>query len=136
MLQTVKVPTTDLTKGMFVSGLDRDWLGTPFLTQGFLLKTETDVERVRDYCDFVWIDIQKCVYVSANLQRMAQGERQRVSMTEIFKGRELKAYADQAEWKEEHPRATKALATLLTDITDIFDKAAAVSYTHLRAHET
>jgi len=124
MLQTVKVPTSDLTKGMFVSGLDRDWLGTPFLTQGFLLQSESDIERVRDYCEYVWVDIHKCVYVSAKLQRRAQGERPRVPLTEIFKGRELQAYADEVEWKEEHPRATAALNTLLHDITDIFDKAA------------
>ncbi|KAA1194282.1 HD-GYP domain-containing protein [Pseudohalioglobus sediminis] len=124
MLQTVKVPTTDLTKGMFVSGLDRDWLGTPFLTQGFLLQSDSDIERVRDYCEYVWVDIHKCVYVSAKLQRRAQGERPRVPLPEIFKGRTLQVYSDQAEWKEEHPRATRALNSLLHDITDIFDKAA------------
>lgn len=124
MLQTVKVPATDLTKGMFISGLDRDWLGTPFLTQGFLLQSDTDIERVRDYCDYVWVDIHKCVYVSATLQRRAQGQRPRVPMTEIFKGRSLQTYTDEVDWKEEHPRATKALTTLLHDITDIFDKAA------------
>ncbi len=124
MLQTVKVPTTDLTKGMFVSGLDRDWLGTPFLTQGFLLQSDSDIERVRDYCEYVWVDIHKCVYVSAKLQRRAQGERPRVPLPEIFKGRTLQVYSDQAEWKEEHPRANRALNSLLHDITDIFDKAA------------
>ncbi|RLQ21642.1 DUF3391 domain-containing protein [Seongchinamella sediminis] len=124
MLQTVKVPTTDLTKGMFISGLDREWLGTPFVTQGFLLETDDDIQRVRDFCEHVWVDVHKCVYISAKLARHANGERRRIPLPEIFRGRELKAYSDQAEWKEEHPRASRALDTLLDDITDIFDQVA------------
>ncbi|MEP4146522.1 MAG: HD-GYP domain-containing protein [Halioglobus sp.] len=124
MLQTVKVPTSDLSKGMFISGLDRDWLGTPFLTQGFLLESDEDISRVRDYCEHVWIDVHKCVHISATLARHAKGERDRVPLPEIFKGRDLHNYAEETAWKDEHPRASKALDTLLDDITDIFDKAA------------
>ncbi len=124
MLQTVKVPTSDLTKGMFVSGLDRDWLGTPFLTQGFLLESDEDIQRVRDYCEHVWVDVHKCVYISAKLARHANGERPRIPLPEIFKGRDLHTYADEAAWKDEHPRASRALDTLLDDITDIFDQVA------------
>ncbi len=124
MLQTVKVPTTDLTRGMFISSLDRPWLGTPFLTQGFLIRNDEDIERVRDYCEYVWVDVRKCVYVSENLARRAQGERPRKSMKDIFQGRELEHYNDEVPWKEEHPRASKALTALLDDITAIFDTAA------------
>ncbi len=124
MLQTVKVPTSDLSKGMFVSGLDRDWLGTPFLTQGFLLESDDDISRVRDYCEHVWIDIHKCVYVSSALARHAKGERPRIPMPEIFKDRDLNDYGEETAWKDEHPRASKALDNLLNDITDIFDQAA------------
>lgn len=124
MLQTVKVPTSDLSKGMFISGLDRDWLGTPFLTQGFLLESDADISRVRDYCEHVWVDVHKCVHISATLARHAKGERTRVPLPEIFKGRDLNDYAEETAWKDEHPRASKALDNLLNDITDIFDEAA------------
>ena len=56
MLQTVKVHISDLTVGMFISGLDRPWLNTPFYTQGFLLECEEDIHKVREYCDFVYVD--------------------------------------------------------------------------------
>ena len=124
MLQTVKVPTSDLSRGMFISGLDRDWLGTPFLTQGFLLESEDDIFRVREYCEHVWIDVHKCVHISAKLARYAKGERARIPLPEIFQGRDLHDYDDETAWKDEHPRASKALDTLLDDITEIFDKAA------------
>ena len=37
MLKTLKIPTSDLSIGMYVSALDRPWLETPFITQGFTL---------------------------------------------------------------------------------------------------
>ena len=33
MLNTLRVKTNDLYIGLFVCGLDRPWLSTPFLTQ-------------------------------------------------------------------------------------------------------
>ena len=45
--------------GMFVSRLDRDWLGTPFPFQGFHVKTDDDIELLSMYCTFVWIDVEK-----------------------------------------------------------------------------
>ena len=46
MLQTLKVNTTDLAVGMYVSGLDRPWLGTPFVIQGFCVENADEIERV------------------------------------------------------------------------------------------
>ena len=34
----IKVFTGDLTTGMYVCGLDRPWLETPFLLQGFQIE--------------------------------------------------------------------------------------------------
>ena len=46
----IKVPTSDLKIGMFVAELDRPWLDTPFLIQGFLIDDITDIARLRLYC--------------------------------------------------------------------------------------
>lgn len=124
MLQTVKVPTQDLSTGMFVSRLDRPWLGTPFLTQGFLIHNDEDIERVREYCEHVWVDVRKSVHITEALARRAQLETPRKSMRDIFMGRDLSDYADEIAWKDEHPRAGKALDTLLADITGLFDTVA------------
>ncbi len=89
MLQTLKVNTNDLTTGMFVSGLDRPWLGTPFLTQGFLLESDNDISRVRDFFSFVYIDTHKSRYISPTLGREAGrgigNERPRIPVSTIFK---------------------------------------------------
>lgn len=51
-----KIHASELNVGMWVSRLDRDWLETPFLLQGFLLETPEDIETVQNLCEFVWID--------------------------------------------------------------------------------
>ncbi len=51
-----KIPIHDLIPGMYVSRLDRPWIGTPFPIQGFHIKTESDVEELQRYCQYVYID--------------------------------------------------------------------------------
>ena len=55
--KTIKVHVSELRVGMFVSELDRPWLETPFLLQGFELKTAQDVRAVQDVCEFVYVDV-------------------------------------------------------------------------------
>ena len=47
MLHTLKVQTKDLAVGMYVSGLDRPWLETPFMIQGFCLESMEEIDRIR-----------------------------------------------------------------------------------------
>ena len=54
-----KIDVKDLQVGMYVSELDRPWLETNFLFQGFELKTENDIETVQQHCDYVYIDAAK-----------------------------------------------------------------------------
>ena len=55
----IKVPTSDLKIGMFVAELDRPWLDTPFLIQGFLIDDITDIARLRLYCQYVYADTRR-----------------------------------------------------------------------------
>ncbi len=41
---------------MFVSDLDRSWLDTPFLPQGFLIESNEQIKQLQEYCKFVLID--------------------------------------------------------------------------------
>lgn len=54
--QTVKIHISELKIGMFVSKLDRPWLDTPFLMQGFVIETLDDIDAVSQYSQYVWID--------------------------------------------------------------------------------
>jgi HD-GYP domain-containing protein (c-di-GMP phosphodiesterase class II) len=53
---TTKVFTTDLKVGMFVADLDRPWVDTPFLLQGFLIEDEEQIAALRTHCEYVIID--------------------------------------------------------------------------------
>lgn len=48
-----------LEKGMFVSRLDRDWVGTPFPFQGFYITGDDDLELLGLYCTSVFVDMKK-----------------------------------------------------------------------------
>ena len=60
-----KIDVTDLEMGMYVSELDRPWLETPFMFQGFELINEDQVSEIRKHCAYVFIDIEKGIDVSA-----------------------------------------------------------------------
>jgi len=60
-LQSKKVYVQDLQPGMYVSGLDRPWLDTPFSLQGFMIRNLSEVKKLGFYCDYVYIDTSKSI---------------------------------------------------------------------------
>jgi len=54
-----KVRVDELQFGMYVSKLDRPWIETPFLLQGFLLREPDQLETLRRYCKEVYIDVER-----------------------------------------------------------------------------
>ena len=51
-----KVSVDELQLGMYVSELDRPWLDTPFLFQGFPILSQQELLQVQNCCDFVFVD--------------------------------------------------------------------------------
>lgn len=51
-----KVNVGDLQNGMYVTELDRPWVGTPFMFQGFLIETDEELEQLKSLCIFVIVD--------------------------------------------------------------------------------
>ncbi len=54
-----EVAVLQVQKGMYISRLDRPWKGTCFPLQGFLVKTDEDIEKLCLYCEIVYIDVYK-----------------------------------------------------------------------------
>ena len=54
-----KVAVKDLHFGMYVFELDRPWTETPFMFQGFTLRTEQQLDVLRKYCEFVHVDQER-----------------------------------------------------------------------------
>ncbi|CAG1021452.1 partial Cyclic di-GMP phosphodiesterase, partial [Patescibacteria group bacterium] len=55
----VQVPVENLTLGMYVTELDRPWVDSPFLFQGFEIRTEKELEAIQDVCNYVYVDVTK-----------------------------------------------------------------------------
>src|SRR5690242_12435863 len=51
-----KIYANDLKVGMFVADLDRPWVDTPFLLQGFLIENDEQIHALRKHCEWVIVD--------------------------------------------------------------------------------
>ncbi|MDE3011275.1 MAG: DUF3391 domain-containing protein, partial [Pseudomonadota bacterium] len=58
-LQLVRVEVGELVQGMYIASLDRPWLGSPFLLEGFLLDEVADLEKLQALCGHVMVDITR-----------------------------------------------------------------------------
>jgi HD-GYP domain-containing protein (c-di-GMP phosphodiesterase class II) len=65
----------ELTVGMFVSALDRPWLDTPFLLQGFLIEDEQTLTQLRQTCTKVTVDLRRSAINDADCPALV-GEAQ------------------------------------------------------------
>ena len=109
-----RLAVAELRPGMFVSRLDRDWLGTPFPIQGFHLDSQDDIDLVARYCRFVYIDVQA----------QAPGPRRALLTLEgsLVGGTPLRRvlpYPVRASVREELPRAIAAQDEVLKLAADI-----------------
>jgi HD-GYP domain-containing protein (c-di-GMP phosphodiesterase class II) len=62
----------ELTVGMFVSALDRPWLDTPFLLQGFLIEDEQTLAQLRQTCRKVTVDLRRSAVNDADHQEASR----------------------------------------------------------------
>jgi len=70
-----KIETSGLEFGMYVVRLDRAWLETPFIFHRFHIDEQQQIEQLREYCDFVYIDPEMSKE-SANTPKIEQTEDQ------------------------------------------------------------
>lgn len=56
---TIKVTVKELQSGMYVSELDRPWLETPYPIQGILIESQNDIDILKQYCAYVYVDIDR-----------------------------------------------------------------------------
>ena len=54
-----KLEISDLEKGMFVSELDRPWIESPFLFQGFRITNQDELDKLAEICEYVLVDVDK-----------------------------------------------------------------------------
>ena len=61
---SVKTAVSQLQVGMYISRLDKPWLETPFLVQGFYISSDDDLAEVAKYCEYVYVDTLRQKWVA------------------------------------------------------------------------
>ena len=56
MSERKRVEVANLALGMYVAELDRPWIESPFLFQGFKIESDDDLKQLREVCAWVMVD--------------------------------------------------------------------------------
>lgn len=64
-----QIDIAHLKQGMYVADLDRPWLESPFLFQGFLIVSDEDLQTLKSLCSHVFIDLEKGDDADASVER-------------------------------------------------------------------
>ncbi|RCS57523.1 HD-GYP domain-containing protein [Parvibium lacunae] len=79
---------------MFVAELDRPWLDTPFLLQGFVLDDVAQLEMLRKYCRVVYIDRTRSLPESVQHLPIQPAERNLPEQAPVIRVRRIRVHAE------------------------------------------
>jgi len=58
-IKQVPIDVEKVCEGMYVSKLDRPWLETPFIFQGFEIREQAEIDMLQRCCSTVYIDVER-----------------------------------------------------------------------------
>ncbi len=107
----MKIHVSGLQLGMYVCELDRPWLETPFLMQGFLLETPSDIETVQEICEYVFIDEVRDVWIPPEQRAILEKKPQKPRYIH-----QIPARQEQDKIQDFHTEAKRLTKTLLDEV--------------------
>jgi HD-GYP domain-containing protein (c-di-GMP phosphodiesterase class II) len=118
-----KVAIDELEIGMYVQQLDRPWTETPFMFQGFPIKSENEIRMLKDLCDFVYIDVERGIDASRTYRMPAKsGKPPAKELHEIANTQHGKiVYQDTTDVEDELKAAKKIYENSHQSVKEIFD---------------
>lgn len=124
--------------GMYVRKLDRPWLGTPFLMQGFLIKDKEEIKTLQSLCKHVYIDEvmgKQSLIDAPHKARPSKAKYSRDDLIKLFPSIKLKTYIQKKELDQEIIPAKRAYSDLEDSISSMIQahrKGMAIPYQRLR----
>ena len=133
-LKISKLVSDELRIGMYVSKLDRPWLETPFLMQGFLIKSDDDIKQLKKFCRHVYIDeelskepltkldgsaSEKVKALLKDTNSTSKRKYSRDDLKKLFPNKSLKVYEAKTDLKEELATAKIVFKDLSHSISDM-----------------
>jgi HD-GYP domain-containing protein (c-di-GMP phosphodiesterase class II) len=125
MANEEKLNTSELKIGMYVTKLDRPWLETSFLLQGFYLSSEKDIKLMQKECEYVYIDPIKdrqAKYAMERLQKERRSGADRRSLGELGKLQSQVTYKDITPVEEEIEAAREVHKEMSVSLEDCMDR--------------
>jgi HD-GYP domain-containing protein (c-di-GMP phosphodiesterase class II) len=118
----LKISIRGLGVGMFVSRLDRPWIGTPFPLEGLEITREDEVAKLQAICNHVFIDTSRgrrpdSRYVEQEESELLSDVRGRQEVAELRKTQ----WAVQADFQAELEQAGQAHSLLEQAIAEVMD---------------
>lgn len=119
----VRISVQGLTRGMFVSRLDRPWLETPFPMQGLHVQTDEQLLQLKRICVHVWIDTAAGMAPDARFivldDHLADASRRKAQ--EEIRSLRKQEWQATATVSDELPQAQVAHDLLKSSITEVMD---------------
>ena len=116
-----KVNTSYLKIGMYVSNLDRPWIDTPFLLEGFLIESEEDLSLLNQYCKYVFIDTERGIEAAQYMEEEVRLRTNPYLERYLQDNKKQVEYTNTKSVKEELPDAQVALESASTEVAHIMD---------------
>jgi hypothetical protein len=114
-----KVSVEKLKLGMYVSRLDRPWIETHFLFQGFHISNDSDMQELRRTCEYVYVDPERREAPDPESQQPAAPGRRPLS-DEIFRNVPLTGvYPVVTSMDEELQSARESRAATVDQVSNI-----------------
>jgi len=74
-IKQVPIDVAKVAEGMYVSKLDRPWLETPFIFQGFEIREQAEIDMLQRCCSTVYIDVERGKLTDDQVRRLIQMQR-------------------------------------------------------------
>ena len=117
----LKVDTEHLGMGMYVSKLDRPWTETPYLLQGFFIKEQADIDEVRKYSKYVFVDNVKGVEPTVVMASSPKPKSEELPKNGEGLPERKAVYHDATTAEEEMEQAKEYHSKLSSELSAIMD---------------
>jgi cyclic di-GMP phosphodiesterase len=71
-MEKITISTDHIRIGLYVSDLDRPWLETPFLFQGFKIDDDEEIAELRKHCKTVVVDVEQSDITPEELRKLIE----------------------------------------------------------------
>jgi HD-GYP domain-containing protein (c-di-GMP phosphodiesterase class II) len=118
--QELRIDVHGVRVGMYVSRLDRPWINTPFLLEGFLVSSNEEIEDLQRYCKSVYVDVTRGQSPELRYVQLEQEGGEQSTRNE-FAAMGKTLWKQITEFEDELPKARDAHKILRAGIEEIME---------------